>query len=404
VATQVSGRDTKSLVVGGEFLDSRFLKAGKMIEFNLPFITESDRAFLDDALTRGKSSGVGYFTSASEEMITNRLLTKKTLLTTSCTHALEISALLASLQPGDEVIMPSYTFVSTASAFALFGARPVFVDSRSDTLNIDATKIEAAISSKTRAICVVHYGGVACEMEQILQIAAKHNLLLIEDNAHGLFAKYKGKYLGTFGALATQSFHETKNIICGEGGALIVNDEALVERAEILREKGTNRSRFLRGQVDKYTWVDIGSSWVMSDLLAAILYGQLLRADEINTRRLQIWDRYHTELSGWAQQHDVTTPYVPEGCEHVGHVYHLRFGNLAQRTRFITVLKDQQISAVFHYQALHMSPVGQHFGGYVGQCPVAEHASDCLVRLPLFNSMTDDQQSRVIDAVQQFVP
>jgi dTDP-4-amino-4,6-dideoxygalactose transaminase len=241
-------------------------------------------------------------------------------------------------------------------------------------------------------------------MEQILQIAAKHNLLLIEDNAHGLFAKYKGKYLGTFGALATQSFHETKNIICGEGGALIINDEALVERAEILREKGTNRSRFLRGQVDKYTWVDIGSSWVMSDLLAAILYGQLQRADDINARRLQIWNRYHTELSAWAQQHGVTTPYVPEGCEHVGHVYHLRFGNLAQRTRFITALKDQQISAVFHYQALHMSPVGQHFGGYVGQCPVAEHASDCLVRLPLFNSMTDDQQSRVIDAVQQFVP
>jgi dTDP-4-amino-4,6-dideoxygalactose transaminase len=315
-----------------------------------------------------------------------------------------MSALLCNLAPGDEVIVPSYTFSSTASAFALFGAKPVFVDSRQDTLNIDASLIEAAITPRTRAICVVHYGGVACEMEQILQIAARHNLLLVEDNAHGLFAKYKGKYLGTFGALATQSFHETKNIICGEGGALVVNDEALVERAEILREKGTNRSRFLRGQVDKYTWVDIGSSWVMSDLLAAILYGQLQRADDINARRLRIWNRYHTELSPWAQQHGVTTPYVPEGCEHVGHVYHLRFGNLAQRTKFISALKDQQISAVFHYQALNVSPVGQHFGGYVGQCPVAEHASDCLVRLPLFNSMTDDQQSRVIEAVQQFVP
>jgi dTDP-4-amino-4,6-dideoxygalactose transaminase len=315
-----------------------------------------------------------------------------------------MSALLANLQPGDEVIVPSYTFVSTASAFALYGAWPVFVDSRSDTLNIDAAKIEAAITPKTRAICVVHYGGVACEMEQILHVAAKHNLMVIEDNAHGLFAKYKRKYLGTFGALATQSFHETKNIICGEGGALIINDEALVERAEILREKGTNRSRFLRGQVDKYTWVDTGSSWVMSDLLAAILYGQLLRADDINARRLQIWNRYHTELLPWAQQHGATTPFVPEGCEHVGHVYHLRFGTLSQRTNFISALKDQQISAVFHYQALNVSPVGQHFGGYVGQCPVAEHASDCLVRLPLFNSMTDDQQSRVIEAVQQFVP
>jgi len=380
------------------------LKAGKMIEFNLPFITESDRAFLDDALTRGKSSGVGYFTSASEEMITNRLLTKKTLLTTSCTHALEMSALLANLQPGDEAIVPSYTFVSTASAFALYGARPVFVDSRSDTLNIDATKIEAAITPKTRAICVVHYGGVACEMEQILQIAAKHNLLLIEDNAHGLFAKYKGKYLGTFGALATQSFHETKNIICGEGGALIVNDESMVERAEILREKGTNRSRFLRGQVDKYTWVDIGSSWVMSDLLAAILYGQLQRADEINGRRVKIWNQYHSGLASWADKNGVTTPFVPEGCEHVGHVYHLRFEKPEQRTKFISVLKDQQINCVFHYQALNTSPVGQGFGGYVGQCPVAEHASDCLVRLPLFNSMTNDQQSLVIEAVRAFRP
>jgi dTDP-4-amino-4,6-dideoxygalactose transaminase len=280
----------------------------------------------------------------------------------------------------------------------------VFVDSRSDTLNIDASKIEAAITSKTRAICVVHYGGVACEMEQILQIAAKHNLLLIEDNAHGLFAKYKGKYLGTFGALATQSFHETKNIICGEGGALVVNDESMVERAEILREKGTNRSRFLRGQVDKYTWVDTGSSWVMSDLLAAILYGQLQRADEINDRRVKIWNQYHSGLASWAENNGVTTPFVPEGCEHVGHVYHLRFEKPEHRTKFISTLKDHQINCAFHYQALNTSPVGQGFGGYVGQCPVAEHASDCLVRLPLFNSMTDEQQSRVIEAVRAIRP
>ena len=375
-----------------------------MLPFNRPDISDGDREHLAQAVHSGQSSGNGTFTQRVESAIGQKVGAIRVLLTTSCTHALEMSALLANLRAGDEVIVPSYTFVSTASAFALYGARPVFVDSRSDTLNIDATKIEAAITPRTRAICVVHYGGVACEMEQILQIAAKHKLLLIEDNAHGLFAKYKGKYLGTFGALATQSFHETKNIICGEGGALIVNDESLVERAEILREKGTNRSRFLRGQVDKYTWVDIGSSWVMSDLLAAILYGQLQRADEINDRRVQIWNQYHAGLASWAEKNGVTTPFVPEGCEHVGHVYHLRFEKPEHRTKFISTLKDHQINCAFHYQALSTSPVGQSFGGYVGQCPVAEHASDCLVRLPLFNSMTNDQQSLVIEAVRAFRP
>jgi dTDP-4-amino-4,6-dideoxygalactose transaminase len=373
-----------------------------MTPFNLHHISESDRIYLAEAIAGEHSSGNGPFTQQVEAFISEFTTARRTLLTTSCTHALEMSALLCDLQPGDEVIVPSYTFVSTASAFALFGAKPVFVDSRRDTLNIDASLIEAAITPRTRAICVVHYGGVACEMEQILQIAIKHKLMLIEDNAHGLFAKYKGKYLGTFGALATQSFHETKNIICGEGGALIVNDESLVERAEILREKGTNRSRFLRGQVDKYTWVDIGSSWAMSDLLAAILFGQLRRADEINGGRVKIWNQYHSELASWAEKNGVTTPFVPEGCEHVGHVYHLRFEKPEHRTKLISTLKDQQINCVFHYQALNTSPVGQGFGGYVGQCPVAEHASDCLVRLPLFNSMTDEQQSQVIDAVKEF--
>lgn len=374
------------------------------IPFNSAFVSDSDYEHLSSAMQSNHLSGNGRFTDEVERILQSRMSLSRALLTTSCTHALEMSALLVNLQPGDEVIVPSYTFVSTASAFALYGARPVFVDSRSDTLNIDASKIEAAITSKTRAICVVHYGGIACEMEQILQIAKKHKLLLIEDNAHGLFAKYNGKYLGTFGALATQSFHETKNIICGEGGALIINDESMVERAEILREKGTNRSLFLRGQVDKYTWVDIGSSWVMSDLLAAILYGQLQRADEINDRRVQIWNQYYSGLASWAEKFRVTTPFVPEGCEHVGHVYHLRFEKLEHRTKFIATLKDQQINCVFHYQALNTSPVGQGFGGYVGQCPVAEHASDCLVRLPLFNSMTDEQQNRVIEAVSAFRP
>jgi dTDP-4-amino-4,6-dideoxygalactose transaminase len=374
------------------------------IPFNEPEISDDDCMHLYSAIANRHSSGNGNFTQQVENIVRQSLGSLRTLLTTSCTHALEMSALLANLQPGDEVIVPSYTFVSTASAFALYGARPVFVDSRLDTLNIDATKIEAAITPRTRAICVVHYGGIACEMEQILQIANKNKLMLIEDNAHGLFAKYKGKYLGTFGSLATQSFHETKNIICGEGGALIVNDEALVERAEILREKGTNRSQFLRGQVDKYTWVDIGSSWVMSDLLAAILYGQLQRADEINDRRIKIWNQYHSGLASWAEKNGVTTPFVPEDCEHVGHVYHLRFEKPEHRTKFISTLKDQQINCVFHYQALNTSPVGLSFGGYVGQCPVAEHASDCLVRLPLYNTLTESDQTWVIEAVESFIP
>jgi dTDP-4-amino-4,6-dideoxygalactose transaminase len=372
------------------------------IPFNEPEISSGDCEFLLKAITSRHSSGNGAFTQRVEKLIGDKLAAHRALLTTSCTHALEMSALLVNLQPGDEVIVPSYTFVSTASAFALYGARPVFVDSRSDTLNIDATKIEAAITPKTRVICVVHYGGVACEMEQILQIAAKHNLPLIEDNAHGLFAKYKGKYLGTFGAMATQSFHETKNITCGEGGALIVNDESLIGRAEILREKGTNRSQFMRGQVDKYTWVDIGSSWVLSDLLAAILYSQLQRADDINARRLRIWNRYNELLVGWAQQHGVTTPFVPEGCEHVGHVYHLRFRHGEQRTRFIEHMKERQISCVFHYQPLHASSVGRRFGGHAGQCPVAEHAGECLVRLPIYFGLSNSDQSRVIDSVLAF--
>ena len=374
------------------------------IPFNKPDITLSDRGFLNEAIDGNHSSGNGIFTQRSEQLMESLIDSSRSLLTTSCTHALEMAALLGRLKLGDEVIIPAFTFVSTASAFALFGAKPVFVDSRSDTLNIDAQLIEAAITPKTRAICVVHYGGVACEMEDITEIAARHNLMLIEDNAHGLFARYKGKFLGTFGSLATQSFHETKNITCGEGGALLINDSSLVERAEILREKGTNRSKFLRGQVDKYTWVDIGSSWVMSDLLAAILWGQLHRADQINQRRVEIWNQYDHALAEWADKQGVLRPFVPEGCEHVGHVYHLRFRHGEQRTRFIEHMKEREISCVFHYQPLHTSPVGQRFGGRSGQCPVAEHAGDCLVRLPLYNTLSVEDQDRVIEAVVQFSP
>jgi dTDP-4-amino-4,6-dideoxygalactose transaminase len=375
-----------------------------VIPFNRAQITSDDIELALNAVARGHTAGAGTYTSNCEKLIADSLGNDRALLTTSCTHALEMSALLLNLQPGDEVIVPSYTFVSTASAFALFGATPVFVDSDSRTLNINPELVEAAVTPRTRAMCVVHYGGVACDMEALGAIANRHNLILIEDNAHGLFARYKGRHLGTFGTLATQSFHETKNITCGEGGALIVNDANFVERAEILREKGTDRSKFLRGQVDKYTWVDIGSSWVMSDLLAAILYGQLQRADSINTQRVAIWNRYHADLAEWAEKYDVTRPHVPEGCEHVGHVYHLRFRQAEQRARFIDHMKQHGVSCVFHYQPLHVSPVGRRFGGFPGQCPVAEHAGDCLVRLPLFNSLSEEDQSRVIDAATSFAP
>jgi dTDP-4-amino-4,6-dideoxygalactose transaminase len=374
------------------------------IPFNRPSISDYDRSLVVEAINGGHSAGNGPFTKKAEMVLGQRLDVNQALLTTSCTHALEISALLCSLKPGDEVIVPSFTFVSTASAFALYGAKPVFVDSCKDTLNIDPALIEAAITPRTRAVCVVHYGGVACDMDRIVQIANKHGLILIEDNAHGLLSKYRGKYTGSFGSLATQSFHETKNIACGEGGALIVNDDSLIERAEILREKGTNRSQFLKGQVDKYTWVDIGSSWVISDLLAAILFGQLERADEINSRRLQIWDRYHAELMQWSNENKVIQPHVPEECEHVGHVYFLRFQYGEQRTRFINHMKEFEISCVFHYQPLNTSPVGKKFGGFEGQCLVAEQAGECLVRLPLFNSMSDDDQTRVIEATLTFTP
>ena len=374
------------------------------IPFNRPDITHVDRGFLGAAIAGGHISGNGIFTKQVEELISEITSADRTMLTTSCTHALEISALLCSLKQGDEVIVPSYTFVSTASAFAMFGAKPVFVDSRSDTLNIDASLIEAAITPRTRAICVVHYGGVACEMEKILELGKAYNLTVIEDNAHGLFAKYRGKFLGTFGSLATQSFHETKNITCGEGGALLVNDSALVERAEILREKGTDRSRFLRGQVDKYTWVDVGSSWVLSDLLAAILWGQLQRASAINARRAAIWNQYNSNLQDWADRHGVLRPFVPPGCEHVGHLYHLRFREGEQRTRFINYMKEHQISCVFHYQPLHVSPVGQRFGGFAGQCPVSEHAGECLVRLPMYNTLSEDDVAWVTNAILEFVP
>jgi dTDP-4-amino-4,6-dideoxygalactose transaminase len=370
------------------------------IPFNRAEIGPQDLALLSKSISDGHISGNGPFTKQAEAEISKTLGSNKTLLTTSCTHALEMSALLLNLKAGDEVIVPAFTFVSTASAFMLYGAKPVFVDVRKDTLNIDPEAVESAITNRTRAICVVHYGGVACEMEKLTEIAKRHDLLLIEDNAHGLFAKYKSKYLGTFGSLATQSFHETKNITCGEGGALVINDPQLVDRAEILREKGTDRTKFLRGQVDKYTWVDVGSSWVMSDLLAAILCGQLERADDIYKKRMHIWSRYNIELADWAKSSNVMMPIVPDGCDHTGHVFFLRLATADFRDQFISHLRDHGILAVFHYQPLHLSTVGRSLGGREGQFPVTEKAGDCLVRLPLFNSLTDAEQSHIIHTIQ----
>ncbi len=378
--------------------------AAENVPFNVATYTESDRANLISAVSGRHTAGNGPFTKIVEQILTKQMGVHAALLTTSCTHALEMSALLARLRPGDEVIVPSFTFVSTASAFMLHGAKPVFVDVRADTLNIDPDQVAAAITPRTRALCVVHYGGVGAELDLLMPLAEEHGLMIIEDNAHGLFGKYNGRYLGTFGALATQSFHETKNITCGEGGALIINDKSLAERAEILREKGTDRSKFLRGQIDKYTWVDVGSSWVLSDILAAILLGQLERREEIYRERMTIYDRYDRELSYWAADNNIRTPLVPIGCEHTAHMFHLRFERADQRDRFITHLANCGVNAVFHYQPLHLSAVGQRLGGMNGQFPVTEHAGGSLVRLPLFSSMTTEQQARVIEAVTSFLP
>jgi dTDP-4-amino-4,6-dideoxygalactose transaminase len=375
-----------------------------VIPFNRAEITDSDTKLLAAAIKRGHISGNGSFTKTAESLLAAAVNAPKALLTTSCTHALEMSALLTRVGPGDEVIVPSFTFVSSASAFLLFGATPVFVDVEQDTLNINPIAIEKAITPRTKAICVVHYGGIAANLDKILEIAREKNLAVIEDNAHGLFSTYKGKPLGSFGNLATQSFHETKNITCGEGGALLINDESLIERAEILREKGTDRTKFLRGQVDKYTWVDIGSSWVMSDMLAAILCGQLERAGDINAQRIAIYNRYDTELHQWAEKHGVVTPLHPADTTHTAHVYHLRFKAGDMRDRFITHLADHQIGAVFHYQPLHLSKIGRKLGGVLGDCPVTEHAGDCLVRLPLFNTLTTEEQGQVIQTVRSFKP
>lgn len=372
------------------------------IPFNRPGLTGNELDYVADAITRGHIAGDGSFSRTCQELLARDLGAARVLLTTSCTHALEMAALLLDIQPGDEVIVPSFTFVSTANAFVLRGARPVFADIRCDTLNIDEKQLQDLITSRTRAIVPVHYAGVGCEMDAILETAGRHGVAVVEDNAHGLFARCKNRYLGTFGALATQSFHETKNIMCGEGGALVINDRKYVARAEILRDKGTDRSRFYRGEVDKYTWVDAGSSYAPSDILAAFLLAQLEARADIMGRRCRIWHTYRDSIAAWAQRNGVRLPFVPLHCEQSFHMFYLILPTLDSRQRLIEHLRGQGILSVFHYWPLHLSEMGRKFGGRAGQCPVAEAIGNQLLRLPFYTYMTEGEQAAVIDALLEF--
>ena len=374
----------------------------KPIAFNVPPLVGQELVYINQAIQNTRISGDGPFTKRCHQLLEESLGVPKVLLTTSCTHALEMAALLLNIQPGDEVIVPSFTFVSTVNAFVLRGARPIFADIRPDTLNMDETRLAALITPRTRAIVPVHYAGVGCEMETIGAIAAAHQIAVVEDNAHGLFGKYKGRYLGTFGTFATQSFHETKNFSCGEGGALLINDQRYIEQAEIIREKGTNRSRFFRGQVDKYTWVDVGSSYLPSDLLAAYLYAQLEARASIQSKRSTIWHYYDQHLQGWAEENGVGLPQIPVDCEQSYHMYYLLLPNLEARTAFIEHMKACAIQSVFHYLPLHTSQMGAHFGGQAGDCPVTESISDRLVRLPFHNELTSADLARVVEAIYAF--
>lgn len=372
------------------------------IPFNKPVTVGKELDYVQQSLLNGHVSGDGKFSKKVHQLLQDILGVPKVLMTTSCTHALEMSAMLLNIKEGDEVIVPSFTFVSTINAFVLRGAVPVFCDVRPDTLNMDETKLEALITDKTKAIVPVHYAGVACEMDTIMDIANRYDIPVVEDNAHALFSTYKGKYLGTFGKLATQSFHETKNFHCGEGGALLINDPELAERAEIIREKGTNRSRFFRGQVDKYTWVDIGSSYLPSDMLGAFLYGQLEERDLIQGKRREIWETYQNNLEDWAEEHRVQLPTVPDNVEQSYHMFYMLLPSYEIRTRLIDYLKEKGILSVFHYLPLNTSDMGQHYGAKVGDCPVTEDISDRLLRLPFHLELDKDSQMEVIQALYDF--
>ncbi|MCI5648105.1 MAG: dTDP-4-amino-4,6-dideoxygalactose transaminase [Fusicatenibacter sp.] len=373
-----------------------------MIEFNKAPHVGGEEKYLEEAIASGKLCGDGPFTRKCTQWMKENFDSRGLLLTTSCSHALEMSAFLADIQPGDEVIMPSYTFVSTANAFVLRGARIVFVDIRPDTMNIDEKLIEQAVTEKTKAIVPVHYAGVACEMDTIMELAAKYNLKVVEDAAQGVNSFYKGKALGTIGDFGCYSFHETKNYTMGEGGAILFHDETLLERAEILREKGTNRSKFFRGQVDKYTWMDYGSSYLPSDLNAAYLYAQLQEVDRINDKRMQIWNLYHEGLEDLEVAGLITRPVIPDYAVHNAHMYYLKVGNLEERTHLISFLKEKQVMSVFHYIPLHNAPAGKRFGRFCGEDVYTTRESERLLRLPMFYNLSLEDVEYVIDMVHAF--
>ncbi len=374
------------------------------IPFNRPRLAGSEHAYIDEALLSGKLSGNGEFAARCCASLERRLGAGRVLITPSCTSALEMTGILANLAPGDEVIMPSFTFVSTANAFALRGAVPVFVDSEPTTLNIDPDAVAAAVTSRTRAIVIVHYGGVACDMDRITPLVDRHDLILIEDAAHSLPATWHGRQLGSIGHLSTFSFHETKNVHCGEGGALVVNDQAMVDRAEIVQEKGTDRSRFFRGEVDKYTWQDLGSSYLLSEVASAFLWAQLERLDEITAERRRTWNRYHDAFANLERAGILRRPFVPDGCEHSGHLYYLLMPTSAARNELIGRLNDENIKSVFHYSPLHESPAGSRLGRTAGPIEVAPSASARLLRLPLWSNMGDERIDTVIDGVLRHAP
>lgn len=370
------------------------------IPFHHPYVAENQLAYVTDAMRRGWISGQGPYNDRAAELLGKVTGARHVLLCTSGTSALDLAALTFDPGPGDEIIMPSFTFVSSANAFVLRGAVPVFVDCRPDTLNIDEERIEAAITERTRAVMVVHYAGVACEMERIGKIAERYGLAVIEDNAHGLGGSYRGRPLGSFGSMAALSFHATKNVQCGEGGAVLLADDRLAERAEILREKGTNRRQFFRGQVDMYRWVDVGSAFQPSEIAAAHLAAQLEAFDEIQGRRHAVWNHYHQTLAGWAKEQGVALPAVPDGCAHPAHLYYLLLPDLANRQALIGHLKERGVQAVFHYSPLHSSPAGRRYGREApGGCPVAENVADRLLRLPLYAGLDESACARVVDAV-----
>ena len=389
-------RDPREFVIG-----SRSSTAAP-IPFNRTSITNGERTAISDALARGHLSGDGLFTKQCHLLLEQQLGVPKALLTTSCTHALEMAAMLLDLEPGDEVIIPSFTFVSSANAFVLRGARPVFIDIRPDTLNLDEGQLEQLISSRTKAVVPVHYAGIACEMDTICDVARRHGVAVIEDNAHGLFGRYRNRLLGTFGCLATQSFHETKNFSCGEGGALLINDPKFAERAEILREKGTDRSRFFRGMVDKYTWVDIGSSYLPSEILAAMLYAQLERRAEIQAKRERVWRNYFEWLSPWAERSGTRLPIVPVHCEQTYHMFYMLLPTPAERDALINYLKARAIQSVFHYLPLNRSDGSRRSGAADTACPVTEDVSERLLRLPFFTDLAEDDQQAVVESIEGF--